>query len=118
MLPTVESLEPLPEPFEILELIDKQEIELRILSWEIGKAKITPRDGRPPREIQVLRVHVSTTAKPTLPHYWDITSKHLEAGLLGFLEQPGYADRVYKIKKFGSDARARFTLDVEGETGS
>ena len=112
MLPAVETLDPMPEPFEILELQDGQEIELRVLSWSLGRAKITPRDERPDKEIQVLRVLVSTDAKPTLPPYWDITSKHLEAGLLGHLEQAGFQDKIFKIKRFGLGAKARFTLDV------
>lgn len=112
MLPNVETLDPLPEPFEMLELVDGQEIELRILSWTIGKAKITPRDGRPAKEVQILRVEVSTAAKPTLPPYWDISSKHLEAGLLGHLEQEGFTDKIFIIKRFGEGPKARFTLDV------
>ena len=112
MLPDIADMESMPEPFEILELYAGQEIELRPLGWKLGKARINPRDGRPPRIIRELRVDVSKESKPTLPTYWDITSAHLIAGLVGHFEQPDYRGKVYKIKKFGQGPQARFTLDV------
>lgn len=112
MLPELELLEPLPDPFEILELLDKQEIVLRPKGFTLGKAKIVPRDGREPKLIRVLRVEVSKADKPTLPQYWDVTSAHLIAGLMGHFGQRDYLRKTYKIKKFGTGARARFTLDI------
>ena len=112
MLPDIEDMESMPEPFEILELLPAQEIELRPLGWKLGKALINPRDGRPPRIIRVLRVEVSKEVKPTLPAYWDVTSAHLIAGLMGHFEQADYGRKLYKIKKFGTGPQARFTLDV------
>ena len=112
MLPDIADMESMPEPFEILELYAGQEIKLRPGTWKLGKALINPRDGRPARIIRVLRVNVSKEAKPTLPAYWDITSAHLIAGLVGHFEQADYARKVYKIKKLGAGPQARFTLDV------
>jgi len=112
MLPALDSLEPMSEPFEILELRDGETAVLVPVRWELGKATITPRDGRPPKEIRVLRVHVDPADKPTVPAYWDITSQHLIAALLPYLEQmPGHRWR-FTIRKHGWDARARFRLEA------
>jgi hypothetical protein len=118
----VGELATLPGPFEILELPPGGQITLRPVRWSHGKAVINPRDGRPPREIPVLRMHVPPADKKTLPGYWDITSGHLIAGLLGDLEErtrqraagsgPGPDATEYVITKTGSGASARFTLET------
>lgn len=101
------------EPFEMMELLDGQSITLDIGKWELGKTTIQPRDGRPAREVPVLRAHVPETQKPTLPHYWDITSKHLVTGLLGFLERDPPGRWRFTVTKRGSGPAARFTLQAD-----
>jgi len=108
----IDKLPDLPGPYEILELADGQSIEIRPIRWEIGKAEIQPRDGRPPKVIRILRVHVDPAEKPTLPHYWDITSQHLVAGLVGQLEARRGRPARYRITKHGEGPSARFTLEV------
>jgi hypothetical protein len=112
MLPELEKTEALTGPYEILELLDKQVVALQPLRFQLGKALINPRDGRAAKVIHVLRLWVDKTSKPTLPDYWDITAAHLIAGMIGHLESGGGLKKSYKITKYGSGARARFTLDV------
>ena len=108
----VADLDELAGPYEIMELHDGQTIDLHVESFELGRAEITPRDGRPPHEVPFLRVHVPAADKIELPHYWDITAKHLIAGLLGYLDAGLRAGRTFKITKHGKAPRARFTLEV------
>ena len=108
----VQDLDELPGPYEILELNDGQTIDLHVEQFEQGRAVITPRDGRPPHEVPFLRVHVPPADKDTLPHYWDVTAKHLIAGLLGYLDAGLRAGRTFRITKHGKPPKARFTLDV------
>lgn len=108
----LDQLERMPEPFELLELADGQTIDLRVETWALGKATIHPRDGRPPKEIPVLRVHVPAGDKPTLPTYWDLTSKHLVAALVGYLEAGADARRIFRITWHGSGARGRPSLEI------
>ena len=112
MLPDITELDPTPDPFEMLEMDSGEQISLKPLSFSLGRAKITPRDGRPAREIRILRVDVSLDDKPTLPQYWDVTSAHLIAALYAHFSIDGYQSKVYKITKVGEGPRARFTLDV------
>ena len=112
MLPELDNLDPLSEPFEMLELLDEQEIILKPKGFMLGKAMINPRDGRPAKLIRVLRVDLSRDDKPTLPQYWDVTSVNLIAGLMGHFTQRDYLRKTYTIKKHGEGPRARFTLDI------
>ena len=108
-----EQLTPLSPPIEILELSPGQQIALRVLRWEQGSTVIVPRDGRPPRAIHVLRVHVPQSDRPGPPYYWDITSGRLAAGLLPHLEAPGYQGKRFKIMRIGIGPAAQFPLTVE-----
>lgn len=111
-LPDVADLDPMPEPFELLELRDGEHIDLRIERHELGKATIHPRDGRPARTIQVLRVYVPDADKPTLPRYWDVTSKHLASALLGYLDGGHGAGRTFRVTWHGKGPAGRPTLEV------
>ena len=112
MLPELDQTRDLAGPFELLEMTDGQEITLRPRKWELGKALIEPRDGQAPKVIHVLRIHVDEQFKPTLPQYWDLTAKHLVAGLYPYLTRPGWQRKTFTIKKLGVAPRARFTLKV------
>jgi len=111
MLPPVDTLPDLPWPYEFLELADGETRELRIVGYRLGKTTIQPRDGRPPTTIPVLRVTVAPGTKPTVPDYYDITSKHLIAALLPHL-QNGRREHVVRITRRGTGPAARFTLEV------
>lgn len=111
LLDTAE-LAAIPGPFELLELADGTTMTLRVERWEIGKATINPRDGRAPQLIPVLRVHVPAADKRTLPAWWDITSKHLIAGLLGYLEAGPAPWPAFKITWYGRGPRGRPSLET------
>ena len=108
----VADLPEIPEPFNFLELRDGQTITLTPTAYQLGKTLIQPRDGRPPREVPVLRLWVPHTQLPTLPHYWDITSKHLVAGLMPYLEEHGAGTYTFTITRYGSGPSARFQLEA------
>jgi len=98
---------------EILELADGESKTVHIAGWELGEMDITPRDGRPPRRIRVLRVKVPPGEKPTGPAYWDITGQTLIEQLLPFLRQANYQRLAFTITKYGVAPKARFGLKVE-----
>lgn len=108
----LEVLHRMPEPFELLELHDGQVFDLRVESWDLGKALIHPRDGRPAKEVPVLRVQVRPGEKATLPAYWDLTSKHLIAALVGHFEGALGTERIFRITWHGVGARGRPSLDI------
>jgi hypothetical protein len=98
----------LPEPMEFLDLEHAGSITLNIVSYELGTGiihptAITPRQVRlymmqnglaaPPAagtpitiRIPVLRVHGQRIDKPSPLHYWDVSSKRLQADLLPRLQ--------------------------------
>jgi len=108
----VADLPDIGEPFNFLELRDGQTLRLTPTSYQLGKTQIAPRDGRPPREVPVLRLWVPSTELATLPHYWDITSKHLVAGLMPYLEEHGAGTYTFVITRYGSGPSARFQLEA------
>lgn len=112
MLPTIDSVDTLPGPYEILEMRDGEQLQICPESWEFGKMEIRPRDGRPPKQILVIRLHVSKAAKPTIPQYWDVTAQHLAVALLGYLEHGGPPYPTFTITKHGGGARGRHTLEA------
>lgn len=111
-LKRVDQLEDMPEPFEILEMEDGQTKTLRVVKYREGRMWLEPRDGRPRKQVQVLRVWVPPTDKPTIPPYWDITAKHLINGLLGYLETRGAGTHEFTITKQGKPPVARFRLEA------
>lgn len=98
----------LPEPYEYLDLEHQASITLNLTSYELGTGlvhptAITPRQVRlymmqnglsePPAagvpitvRIPVLRVFGQRIDKPSPLHYWDISSKRLQADLLPRLQ--------------------------------
>ncbi len=68
-LPDLETMKPLGDPFEILELHDGETREIRPERWEIGKATINPRDGRPAKVIPIMRLHVSAADAAGVPDH-------------------------------------------------
>lgn len=98
----------LPEPYEFLDLEHAGSITLNITSYELGTGLIHP-TAITPRQIRlymmqnqlanapapgtpitvripVLRVHGQRIDKPSPLHYWDISSKRLQADLLPRLQ--------------------------------
>ena len=100
---------PLQGPIEILELAPGESRGFAVLWAEEGRTIINPRDGRPPKEIPVLRLHVDPKDKPLFPQYYDVTALTLQAQLRPLVMAPGYVARRFTITKIGSGPQARFT---------
>jgi len=101
---------PLQAPMEILELAPGESRSFTVLWAEEGRTTIYPRDGRPPKEIPVLRLHVDLPDKPLFPQYYDATSLTLQAQLRPLVMAPGYVARRFTVTKVGSGPQARFTV--------
>jgi hypothetical protein len=95
---------------EILELAPGESRAFTVLWAEEGRTTIYPRDGRPPKEIPVLRLHVDPKDKPLFPQYLDVTSLTLQAQIQPLVMAPGYVARRFTVTKVGSGPQARFTL--------
>ena len=112
-LQEVAQLAPLPGPYEIFEGVQGQPITLVVVGHVQGKAWITPRDGRPRYEIPMLRVTVRRDDKRTGAPYWDITSKHVIATMLGYLEAAPTKTWQFRLVKSGSGASARYAVEAQ-----
>lgn len=108
----IEQLTTLPEPYEIIDLYAGQARQFHVLRHELGKTRIVPRDGREPKEVQVLRLHVPISDKPLAPHWWDLTSKRGIVGMLGFLESGVPKDTLFRLTKVGTGPAGAYQIDV------
>jgi len=102
----------LPPPAELLELGDGESRELRVESFEVGDMTITPRDGRGPKSIVVVRVHLPREDKPLFPHYFDLTAGTLTPQVIAILEARRSFPARLVLTKYGVAPRARFTVQV------
>ena len=100
----------LPRPYEIYEWRDGQTEEWTVTSWEEGELEIVPRDGRPPKMITVLRIHVPPEEKEHPPYYWDLTSARLVFQLLGILPPGGIGGLKIRVTAIGSAPRTHFSV--------
>ena len=100
----------LARPYEIYEWKDGETKEFTVLRWEEGLLEIVPRDGRPPKEITVLRIHIPPAEKETYPPYWDLTSARLVHQLLGMLPPGGIGPLKVKVTAIGSAPRTHFSV--------
>jgi len=102
----------LARPYEIYEWADGETREFTIEKWEEGELEIHPRDGRPPKKIAVLRLHVPVEEKSTFPHYWDLTSSRLVAQLKAMLPyRPRGGTRV-KVTALGRAPRTHYSVSI------
>lgn len=99
-------------PFEILDLRPEGELVTRVAGVEEGPVTITPRDGRPPKTVPGVRIHVPPADKQTSPPWWDATSQTLRPTLLACAAIAQRGGRWVRIHKFGSGAGARFSCEV------
>ena len=69
----------LTAPYEILELEPCRSVRLRVVRFELGKIRISPRWPGAPAEKEVAgcRVHIDPALKPAFPHYYDLTPSRL-----------------------------------------
>ena len=110
--PDINTLEPLPGPFEIFELGNGNTRDLLITGWRLGRMTIHPRTTGLTKDIIALRVNVPEEIKALFPDYYDITSQTLIAQLLPILEAGEFEGKSFRITKYGSGPAARFALAV------
>ncbi len=99
-------------PFDILELRDQGQLVTRVTAFEEGPMTITPRDGRGPKVVQGVRLHVPPEDKGTAPDYWDFTAQTPKPSLLRILPVAVSAKRWIRLTKYGSGADARFSVEL------
>lgn len=100
----------LSQPYEIFEWTDGQVQEFTITAFEVGELEIHPRDGRPPKTIDVMRIHVPEEEKPEFPHYHDMTSRRLVAQLKAMLPPTLIGPFKVKITAIGAAPRTHFSV--------
>ncbi len=100
------------KPFDILELRAEGELITRVLAFEEGPMTVTPKDGRPPKVVDGVRLHVPPADKQTEPPWWDVTSQTVKPTLLAILPRVTRDHLWLKLHKYGAGAGARFGVDV------
>ena len=100
-------------PYEILELGDGSSMSTHVVGWELGTMDLVPRDGRAPKTVKTLRLHVPAADKTHYPPYWDLTAQTLIAQLLPRLDSIVKDKKTLTIKKSGSGPGARFSTEVK-----
>ncbi len=103
---------PVSPPYDILELRAEGELITRVTRFEEGPVSITPRDGRPPKVVQGVRLYVPPEDKQTEPPYWDLTSQTLKPTLVSLLPLAVQHMRYLKLHKYGDGAGARFSVEL------
>ncbi len=105
--------EKLPEPYEILDLVDGASVQMRVFGWRQGTLEIVKRDTGERKTIRALRIIISGEHKATGPAYWDVTSKLLQVQLEELFKTPNLTAHVFTITKHGVAPSARFSVQVE-----
>lgn len=106
---------PLPPPYELLELDDRQSVSFVPTAWETGYMQIRPRYAGAPQQktVNALRIYVRPEDKRFFPYWWDITANTLIAQLLPFLAREDSKARVFTITAHGQAPRKRYTLKTK-----
>ena len=102
----------LPEPYELMDLQDREAVTFRVVKYEEGEIPIKTQDEPEGKVVHACRVHVPREDKPVGLPYYDITSKTLCAQILPFLGDPVQVKRRFTVTAHGVRPRKRFTLEV------
>lgn len=100
----------LAQPYEIYEWTDGETQDWTIQRYEEGDLEIHPRDGRAPKMIQVVRIHLDPEEKPSFPHYWDLTSSRLYVQLTRLLSELAILPVRVKITAIGRAPRTHYSV--------
>lgn len=113
MLPGLDEVQPLPGPFELLDLRHGESATLSIVDGVLGRANINPTGAAGPKPVIVLRVFLEPGTKPTVPYQYDITSQHLASTLWEYIRAGTAKLNRFKITKYGEGKPARFSIEVQ-----
>ncbi len=100
----------LAKPYELLELQDGQSVAFSVLRFERGETTIYPGHKPEGKRINVLRVHVPVSDKPTFPSYYDLTSERLIAQLGAELARPDVSRLRFRITARGIPPKRTFEV--------
>jgi len=103
------ALEP---PIELLDLPAEGELVTRVTRMEEAQAFIKPARAPQGVNVQVIRLHVPPSDKPTAPLWWDVTATTLHPSLRVQMPAAIAGGLWVKIRKYGVAPRARFSLEV------
>ncbi len=112
-LPSLDALSPLPDAAVLVELAVGQRLSTRVTGFLVGKLWITPKDGRPAHWVTALRLYVPEADKPTVPGYWDVTSKKLATALYPYLESGAFNGKLFTFTKVSAPPVGDYTMRVE-----
>jgi len=99
-------------PYDLLELRPEGELVTRVLAVEQGPIPVTPRDGRPPKVVQAIRLTVPPEDKQTAPYYWDVTAQTVLPTLREVAIIAIGSKRWIRLHKYGSGVGARFGVEL------
>lgn len=102
----------LSPPIELLDLPAEGELVTRVTRMEEDQAFIKPSRAPQGVTVQVIRLHVPATDKPTAPLWWDVTATTLHPSLRVQIPAAIADQRWVRIRKFGVAPRARFSFEV------
>jgi len=101
-------------PYELLELMDKQSLELVITGKQVGEIEIHPRYAGAPasKVVKALRALVDPRTKALGPAWWDITSQTLIAQLDPFLARIPTEGVKVKLTAHGVAPTKRYSVEL------
>jgi len=102
----------LPEPYELMDLQDKEAVTFRVTRYEEGEIPIKTTEEPGGKIVHACRVHVPREDKPIGLPYYDITSKTLCVQIEPFLRDPVQRARRFTVTAHGVRPRKRFSLEV------
>ena len=97
----------LPRPYDVLDLVDGEELTTRVTGLAEGDVDIILKNGLP-KTVGAIRLLVPAEDKPTVPYYWDLTSVLLQAHLRELAPQAIQSGRYLRLHKYGEGKIARF----------
>ena len=106
----------LDRPYDILDLRDGGELVTRVIGMEEGPIAVTPKDGRPPRIVEGVRLYVPMADKQTAPGWWDLTAQTLKPTLREVAREAIATGRWLKVTKYGVAPGARFSVELLPES--
>jgi len=104
----------LPEPFELLELKDKESVTVQPVNFKLGKMIIHPTFAGAPKEKEITAIRISLLVgiSPGKMPYLDLTAGTLVAQLAPLLPEVVSKKRSVKISAVGSGPSKRYTVEV------
>ena len=108
----IEEMRELTAPYEILELEPCKSVRLRVVRFELGKIRISPRWPGAPAEKEVVgcRVHIDPGTKPAFPFYFDLTPSRLVHQLAALAVAPTPAGMELEIHRDVPGPKAHYSV--------